>query len=773
MKFEKIFAGLMAALTTLMTLVYPTLAAVTLGDYPTFLGKDGTLNAYVVVGSGAAASDVAGAVDVAARLAELSYTTKSSGVTAESVDGLLKDTIPLSDTLSNTFPTLIKTIHYSGLKDSVYTWRSNDYDYYEDIVLGNTKVNHDFGTDKINGTEKMIVESGQVMYEFVFDKDLTGTGDTSTKNYTYPINIKVLGKDFSIVGSGSSSLVALSGSIGTATATQAVTQGDYSVYSDLGYNDGWARVIVKDKNGNTVDSKTINRGDSWDFSSLKLTVKITAVRALQDGTVVGADLVVGPTGSVERTYTTSCDITSTGTEDKKFPGETEWCIQVSGFGVAGKLAKADKIQVVYKPSETKYLLAGEKLPLPNNYGELGFLGWNKDRFVKITSKTITGLTVYNASADTQSFGNMNGIVIESDVAGSIIDPNTNTGYNKAYVLFNYTQASDYNPVMIAFYDAVKQKPMVNFTGSTYYKVLRPSWDNVSSNFEFTFNISYGGASSVTDQQLLEVNISTAAAGVTSWINLFRLGGSSGVTMRFYNKTATWSTSAAPEFRLYTTDSAQDEDVAVVTTDTSGTPSSQNVGKATQDVVSDAGNIVVSPTSYSGSQTVVVKVPAEALKVKAYVGKLGAAGSAGTYKAIVPVTSALAVLDTEVTATHKTKNFVTVGGPCINKITAEALGLTFPTCGAVFTTATGIGAGEALIQVVSDYPATGLYTVVVVGYEAANSRTASTVLQQYDTLLKGQTASKVKVTSATAAGITPIVPTTTTTTAAATTTTTAT
>jgi len=59
----------------------------------------------------------------------------------------------------------------------------------------------------------------------------------------------------------------------------------------------------------------------------------------------------------------------------------------------------------------------------------------------------------------------------------------------------------------------------------------------------------------------------------------------------------------------------------------------------------------------------------------------------------------------------------------------------------------------MIKVVDDYPAVGLKTVVVAGWEKANTRTAATVLQQYDTLLVGQTASAVKVTSATAAGIT--------------------
>ena len=749
---EKLIAGFMAALMALMTAVYPVLGATALKDFPTFLGKDGTVNFYVVIGSKADPSDVAGAVDIAIRLAELSYTTVSAAGGA-AVTGIEKDTVPLTGALSSVIPSPVKTIHYSGLKDSTFRWRSDDYDYYEDIVLGNTQMSHDFGTDKINGTEKMVVQSGQVMYEFVFDKALSGTGDATTKNYTYPINIKLLGKDFSIVGSETDKVVVLVGSVGTATATSAVTYGGYSVYSDLGSNGAWARIIVKDSAGNTVDTKVINQGDSGEFGTL--TVKVTQVRALQDGTVVGTDVVVGPTGSIERTYVTSCDVTSTGTEDKKFPGEAEWCIQVASWsGSAGTIAKGSKLQVVYKPTETKYFVAGEKLSLPNNYGEIGFEGWNTDNFVTLTLKPVE-VTVYNAAADTTSLGTWKGIEISADVSGSIIDPVSNTGYNKAYVLFNYSLGAGSNkanyPVGVAFWDSVKQKPLLSLTNS-YYRALNASADGPQNSFEFTFNISYGGASAIADQHLLYFKVVSPENATTSIINVTRISnaaGTTGVEIPFYNKTATWSTSAIPEFRLYTTDSAQDEDVVAYTTPVGGSSTAYNVGKASQDIVTDAGNIVVSPSSYSGSQTVKVKVPAKALAVKAYVGKIGAVTEAGVYKVISPVTSAVAVMDTEVTATHKTKNFVTVGGPCVNKITAEALNLTFPACGAAST----VPENAAMIKIVDDYPATGLKTVVVAGWEKENTRTASTVLQQYDTLLKDQTASAVKVTSATAAGIT--------------------
>jgi len=84
-------------------------------------------------------------------------------------------------------------------------------------------------------------------------------------------------------------------------------------------------------------------------------------------------------------------------------------------GVSGK------IQVVYKPIETKYLVAGEKLPLPNNYAEIGYLGFNTDKFATVNIRPINGLTLYDASDGSMLFSNLNGIEINSDVANTISD----------------------------------------------------------------------------------------------------------------------------------------------------------------------------------------------------------------------------------------------------------------------------------------------------------------------------------------------------------------
>ena len=744
---EKLIASFLAALMLFTQIGF---AQTALQDYPDFLAEDGALDAYVVVGTGGIdpaglASDIAGAIDLALRLAELSFEEKTVSGAAAAIDGIGKDTIGLGAALSTKIPNPVKAIHYTGLMDSSFSWRGNDYDYYEDVQLGNTYMSHDFATDKINGTEKMIVASGQIIYEYVFDKALSGTGSIADPNYTYPVNIQLLGKDFSIVGTGSNSIKALAGTVGTATSTAPVVSGDYSVYSDLGYNAQWARLIVQDAEGNTVDTKVVNQGDSWDVSAASLSVKVLSVRALQDGTVVGADLVVGPTGLVEKTYTTSCDVTSTGTEEKKFPGETLWCIQVKSgtFGTPGSIDKGDTIQVAFKPEETQYIIAGGAVALPNDYGEVGFLGWNTDNFVEVRVEPFTEKTVYNASVDTQSLGTWSGFEVKSDVSGSILDTD-GTGYDRAYVLFNKTVGEN-SAVGVAFYDSVKQKVLLA-SDATHLKQLNKT--DLTDSFSFTFNISYGGASALADQHLLNVVVNDTAANVIQTFSLTNFAGNTMIAMSYGNKTV-WPGANLPTFRLYDSDSAQERDVYAATSGDNVVD--DEVGKATQDIVTDGGAIIVAPGSHSGSQRVVFKSSAETLYVHAYVGKLGSIAGEVTYHDIVPVTAPVAVLDSEVTATHKAKSLVTVGGPCINSITAAALDLEYPACGAAST----IPTNKAIIQVVDDVFTTGKVVVVVAGWEADDTRTACSVLQQYESLLSGITASKIEVTAATAAGITEV------------------
>ena len=71
------------------------------------------------------------------------------------------------------------------------------------------------------------------------------------------------------------------------------------------------------------------------------------------------------------------------------------------------------------------------------------------------------------------------------------------------------------------------------------------------------------------------------------------------------------------------------------------------------------------------------------------------------------------------------NLIVVGGSCVNKIAAELLGVSSPTCGAAWEQATSVGAGAFLIQ---SFDRSGKVATLVAGYNAEDTRNAATALK---------------------------------------------
>jgi len=306
----------------------------------------------------------------------------------------------------------------------------------------------------------------------------------------------------------------------------------------------------------------------------------------------------------------------------------------------------------------------EKLTLPNNYVELGFEGWNTANFATITIKPQSStVTAYNYSSDTTALTGLQGFEIESIPSGSIVGL-ANNAYTKAYVLFNAT-TGPVGKVYFGFYDTVKQKILVNgsfvttsaqgINGTALVEFTSADLSGASGvdTIMYPFKLKYAG---VGDQDYY-LNVTVSASSTTGGfvnsvapVSFQKSGGAATIKLNYVNSTS------MSLFKLGgTAASAEETDINATTEGSVST-----IGKASQDIVDDSGIIVVSPTSNTAADKVAVKIPSKDLKVKAYFGKIGAATAGGVYKVISPVTSAIAVMDTEVTATTKTKNFVTVG-----------------------------------------------------------------------------------------------------------------
>lgn len=108
---------------------------------------------------------------------------------------------------------------------------------------------------------------------------------------------------------------------------------------------------------------------------------------------------------------------------------------------------------------------------------------------------------------------------------------------------------------------------------------------------------------------------------------------------------------------------------------------------------------------------------------------------------------MTVKDSEV-ATVAGKNLVVVGGSAINSVAAELLGGAYSE--AMFTSATGVGAGEFLIQ---SFDRSGKTALLVAGYNAADTEKAATYLLNNDvdttvgTKMKGTSATEATVVTA--------------------------
>jgi len=73
-----------------------------------------------------------------------------------------------------------------------------------------------------------------------------------------------------------------------------------------------------------------------------------------------------------------------------------------------------------------------------------------------------------------------------------------------------------------------------------------------------------------------------------------------------------------------------------------------------------------------------------------------------------------------------KNLIVVGGSCINSVAASIVGGSL--CGSSFTSATGVGTGQFLIQSVASPLNADKVALLVAGYEAADTQAASAYLR---------------------------------------------
>jgi len=143
---------------------------------------------------------------------------------------------------------------------------------------------------------------------------------------------------------------------------------------------------------------------------------------------------------------------------------------------------------------------------------------------------------------------------------------------------------------------------------------------------------------------------------------------------------------------------------------------------------------------------------EAREGSAFVAETGAlftapttATESTTTTTTTAFTGTLARLDTEIT--DKTAvNMILIGGPCVNRLTAELLGKTYPACGVEIATELGVPLDGAQIALYENAFSGTKVAMTVMGTDAAGTRAASEVLKRYAEFRAQLTGMKVNVKS---------------------------
>jgi len=717
---EKIVATLLAAIMTLT----PVMAAYDLGDYPSFLFTTGhNLNAYVVAGADAKPADVVGMTDLAVRLAGESYEeVSSSGV---EVTGGKKEAVLLATQLnaSANFGATLTQDDLAGLQDTKLSLTTatgtEDFDVHDELKLGDTSALVQVSTGLTAGSPDedfkdntfLEVGRGTVGYYYVFDDDLkAGYNLSSDVTTDYPLEIDFLGKAITItdVAAAGNAITAQIGDKKLLKAGESITVGGKTV---------------------TLESTTTTKA----VVSCGGTTKAIAEDAT--GSLCGLQILVETliddegTTNDQAILVIGTEATKTYTDGDPFIGEDEddpnWVWDISGLNVY--TSTSIKIGILFDQTLDE---AGEvinlpgKLCLPDNYICIDLNSYVEKDYQMYTVENARedlypaagGTTPDTTSAYVIRWhaagGGKDGFLLGTEKADDVAI------YLNATHLLTYYKDPDDNKFKLG------GTPIANGTAANGDAGLTMEYQDSSVPIKF----GWGGLSEVQRGNMTIVT--DDGSDIVMYIE------ESGTVTGFdYLGHSDSDTTYANDLKYGTRDISSWE----------------------EDTRAQDGIVIKDPKAHLSGDSFDFNVDGDETDFKVNVIITGPTGTTTTeggdvIKKVVPVTNAVAKLDSEVSLPVN-KNLVLVGGPGVNKLSAQAMGLTYPTYGS--SGLLPFASGEGYIKVFDGTLETGYVAVVLAGWEAQDTRNACSVLQQYGTFktqLDGNVA--VKVTSVTASGITP-------------------
>jgi len=649
-----------------------------------------------------------------------------------------------------------------------------DYDAHEIItlVVGSTNITTalDSGDEDFKDKTFLIVPSESFGYQVQFEENLDTNNNITSVSATDTITVPFLGKSLILTGATATSITAYAGDKVKLKVGDTVKAGDKTVRLE-GVDDNGALVTVDG------EGESINEADRERVNGVELYVD-DVFNSDDDANDQALIIVQGASGQAIETYN----------DGDEFVDENEdhylWEWNLAGLDSTGKGNITLGIAVhedLDDPSDTfhkdimdlgllksnrAYLMDGDYLCLPYRYacmvleGLNGDLTWNDYSFEAGKTEDLdldfSGSGTFTTDVDNARVLKMTASGVGDDKGFTVVDALEGANEDLSdtdtiWLYVNGSRAVDANVLqnngtnVAVFYedddtsnpvraDLVSDGTLVDH-GDTVYgnngTVYFARFDNGDYNARMFLNITASATLGTTVQ--------------TTPIVFIMIGGLAGASnLTFDYNLATNLTSGFP----FIGDADGDADSSDFTY------GGLDITGFEDDVRKKDGVVVKDPEGNIDNDKISLSVPNDdeyKYWVRIAKPKTGAASvvaSGGTAKA-----ASLSMKDTELTtdAAALGKNVVAVGGPAVNKVTAQLLGLTFPTYGSGVA---GLSEGKAMLEM-KDLTG-GKKALLVYGWEADDTRRAALVVKNPDAFkaqLKDKTSVTVTGTSLTVSGIT--------------------
>ena len=759
MQIKKYLATGLSTVMAGATLAGGAFAQTSLSEYPDFLGTNGQLDAFVVVGADSQPSDVVGAGDIIAGLSQLSYNqvaTSSGGTVVSSVGGTTEEVgIESSFGAAINFGNLLNDKDLPSLADSKITVYNDEgdneeYDYHEEIylqtaaqgdiiqlrtALTSTQRNQDYMDDIV-----LDVPSDSIKYLFVLDDDQDQDSLISgISSATDPLEINFLGRDLRIINADASSITVEVGE-------RVELEGGNTYQTEDGKIIEFVRAASATESRIEVDgvANTIRAGASKTINGVE--IKVVSVSNDEGTDADITEIVIGTSATnyqAEETYNNGDDfIIPCGTawkSDGCDVSDADWEWEISGLDQIAK--ESVVLGVTFDQGLTDIDDNPPRVGSDNNVFDLpaGFARISLDGIVSSDSVKYTiepsRESVYTSLDSSASDIKYRGILFEGNGEE---DSFTTTNVGETDKMFFYLKpaTSTTTTLHVANYDEGEGRFLeVSGAIGTDTSLGTITNDDASTTLHATSDVTTQDAATLT----------------------IELGGSASPDLSFF---------ATEDASIQTQDSTERGFNWIGSEDGDGLSSgdivydTNGIGSYEENLLTASGIRVYNPDSNSGSDKIEFDFPNEyGSNYEVYV-TIGTSDttvsststSGNSINQVVPITQSVTRLDSEVGSIERSSNLVLVGGPAINRLTAEAMGLQYPATGA----ASGISEGTGVIRIIDNAFTQGKVAVIVAGYESAETRLATSVLQQAATRLAGISGQSATVSgsSVTSAVITP-------------------